>query len=68
MIVKFLGAGSGAGQEKIQHNFYGAYFDTFAVNTGIDQFFVDKTSFVNDFSVTDGKSYDIVQVNGNNSY
>lgn len=67
-IITFLGAGSGTTQEKIAFNFYNSYFDTFAVNTGIDNFFVEKQSWVGDYSVSDSKTMDIVQVNSDSNY
>lgn len=68
MIVTFLGAGSGTTQEKIAFNFYSAYYDTFSVETGIDDFFIEKLSFVSDYSVSDSKTLDITQVNTNSNY
>ncbi|MDL2342307.1 MAG: phage tail tube protein [Patescibacteria group bacterium] len=67
-IVTFSGAGSGTTQEKIAFNFYNSYFDTFSVNTGIDNFFVEKQSWVSEYSVADSKTMDIVQVNSNSNY
>jgi len=67
-IVTFKGAGSGTTQEKIAFNFYNSYFDTFSVNTGIDNFFVEKQSWVSEYSVGDSKTMDIVQVNSNSNY
>lgn len=68
MIIKFLGAGSGATQEKTQFNFYSVYLDTFAVETGIDNFFIEKSKFIADVSVSDNKTFDMVQVNSNSNY
>lgn len=68
MIVKFLGAGSGSTQEKLQFNNYNTYNDTFSVETGIDAFFIEKQSWVCDYSVSDSKTMDIVQVNSNSNY
>lgn len=68
MIVKFLGSGSGTTQEKIAFNFYSTYRDTFSVETGIDDFFIEKQSFVGDYSNSDSKTMDITQVNSNSNY
>ena len=68
MILKFLGTGSGTTQEKLQFNFYSLYHDTFSVETGIDTFFIEKLSFVGDYSNSDSKTMDIVQVNSNSNY
>jgi hypothetical protein len=67
-IVTFLGAGTGTTQEKIAFNFYNTYADTFSVNTGIDNFFVEKQSWVSEYSVSDSKTMDVVQVNSNSNY
>lgn len=68
MIVTFLGAGTGAAQEKIQYNFYGAYFDTYSVETGVDNFFIEKVKFTDQYSTVDSKTFDMTQVNTNANY
>lgn len=67
-IVTFLGSGTGSTQEKIAFNFYNTYADTFSINTGIDAFFIEKQTWVSEYSVDDSKTMDIVQVNSNSNY
>jgi len=67
-IITFLGVGSGTSQEKIAFNFYSTYYNSFSVNTGLDDFFVENLSFVGEYSKTDSKTMDIVQVNSNSNY
>lgn len=67
-IITFLGAGTGTTQEKLAFNIYNSYQDTFSVETGIDDFFIEKQSFVGDYSLTDSKTMDIVQTNNTNNY
>lgn len=68
MIAKFLGSGSGATQEKMQFNIFNMYIDPFSVETAVDNFFIEKASFVAAYSIGDGATMAATLVNTTSSY
>lgn len=68
LIAKFLGAGTGATQEKMQFNLFNIYPDTFSVETGLDNFFIEKAAFVAANSIADGATMAATLVNTTSGY
>lgn len=69
MVATFTGAGIGGGNtESLVLNFYSIRLDTFAVETGLANFYAEKVKFVAEYSSADTKTIDGTLINRNSNY
>lgn len=69
MEIKFEGAGLGSGyKESITYNVYQMRFDTLPVETGLDDFYMEKATWMAEYDNANAKSVEVVVVNTQASY